>query len=272
MIIKNLSKLFLLVFILIRWQPLVAQQENKDVEVGVIEHLGNTIPLDLTFYNEKNEKVALRDLVNKPTVFTFVYFDCPGLCSPLLDGVSEVIEKSDLELGKDYQIITISFNDNDTPEKAIAKKANFLRNHSKSRAFAWIYLTGDSANIYKMVNAAGFKFKRAGNDFIHPAVITICSPSGKITRYLYGIHFLPLDFKLAIIEAQKGLSRPTVNRVMEYCFTYDPEGKKYTIAITKITATLIIFFAIIFLIIMIFVTNKKRKQTKNERPSQDKKE
>jgi protein SCO1 len=237
-----------------------AQKDEKVVEVGVIEHLGDTIPLDLTFINEKGEKVVLRDLINKPTVLTFVYFDCPGLCSPLLEGVSDVIERTDLELGKDYQVITISFNYNDTPEKARQKKMNFLRTHSKSRSFAWMFLTGDSANIYPIVNKVGFKFKRAGNDFIHPACITILSPSAKITRYLYGLRFLPFDFKMAIVEAQKGLARPTINKVLEFCFNYDPEGKKYALAVTKVTATLIIFFAVVFFVILIIFTRRKRKK------------
>jgi protein SCO1 len=272
MIRKSSTNFLLALLFLFYFSPSSGQQNNTDVEIGVIEHLGENIPLDLSFFNEKNQKVVLRDLVNKPTVFTFVYFDCPGLCSPLLDGVSDVIEKSDLELGKDYQVITISFNYNDTPERAREKKVNFLRKHSKAHAFAWMFLTGDSANIYKMVNQVGFKFKRAGNDFIHPACIMVTSPSGKITRYLYGVHFLPIDFKMAIIEAQKGLARPTINRVMEYCFSYDPQGKKYTLAITKISATLIIFFALVFLSILLVMTSKKRKKNKIEQHLTEKKE
>ena len=97
-----------------------------------------------------------------------------------------------------------------------------------------MYLTGDSSNIYKIVNAVGFKFKRAGLDFIHPAAIMVVSPKGKITRYLYGISFLPIDLKMAIIESQKGLSRPTVSKILTYCFAYDPQGRKYKLEVTKI--------------------------------------
>jgi protein SCO1/2 len=97
-------------------QSLFSQASDSTVEVGIIEHLGDTIPLNLSFQNEKDSTVFLRDLINKPTILSFVYLDCPGICSPLLDGISDVIEKIDLQLGTDYEVITLSFEYNDTPE------------------------------------------------------------------------------------------------------------------------------------------------------------
>jgi protein SCO1 len=233
--------------------------DNDSVEVGIVEHLDSTIPLDIAFHNEKDSMVHLRDLVNKPTVFSFVYFDCPGLCSPLLNGISEVVEQTDMELGKEYQIITISFNYKDSPEKAKIKKRNFLNKHSKQHAGSWIYLTGDSASIYEICNAVGFKFKRAGLDYIHAAAIVVVSPKGKITRYLYGISFLPVDLKMAIIESQKGLSRPTINQVLSFCYAYDPAGKRYVLDVMKITGTLILFVIILFAATL-FIKSKLKKQ------------
>jgi protein SCO1 len=237
---------------------------SDKVEVGIMEHLGDTIPLDLTFKNEKNEPVTLRSLIHRPTVLTFVYFDCPSICSPLLDGVSSVIEQTDMELGKDYQVITVSFNYRDTPEKASQKKDLFLRKHSKSHAANWLYLTGDSTSIYKLSDAVGFKFKKAGLDFIHPAAIMVLSPKGKITRYLYGITFLPFDLKMAVVEAQKGLSRPTINRVLEFCFAYDQAGKRYALDITKIAGILILFILLLFGGVMFLRRKKQPVQLKNE--------
>lgn len=234
--------------------------KEEEPGIGVVEHLGETLPPNISFINEKNEPVKLKDVINKPTILTLVYFDCPGLCSPLLDGVSDVIETMGMELGKDYQVVTVSFNYNDTPEKARSKKQTFLRRHSKSHARDWIYLTGDSANIYSLVNAVGFNFKRTGNDFIHPAVVTIISPRSKITRYLYGVHFVPFDVKMAIIEAQKGLARPTINQVLEFCFSYDPAGRKYTLQVTKIAGTIILFFSLSLLIYLLVKNRKKQKR------------
>lgn len=240
----------------------LSSQSLISPEVGVEEHLDSVLPAGLTFTNEQNQEVKLLSLINKPTILTLVYFDCPGLCSPLLDGVSEVVEKMGMELGKDYQIITVSFNYKDTPEKAIRKKETFLKKHSKNHSKDWFYLTGDSANIISLVNAVGFRYKVQGNDFIHPGVITIVSPKGKITRYLYGVNFLPFDVKMAIIEAGKEQSRPTINRLLQFCFSYDPEGRRYTLAVTKISATIIIFLAVVLFLVLII--RSKRKKVTND--------
>jgi len=238
------------------------QTGPDDIRVGIQEHLDSIIPLDLTFTNEQGQPVQLKDIIKKPTILTLVYFDCPGICPQLLSGVSDAAEKIGMQLGKDYQIVTVSFNYDDTPAKAIERKANFLGPHVKPYASEWHYLTGDSANIYTLTNAVGYKFTRAGNDFIHPSCIMILSPSGKITRYLYGTSFLPFDVKMALVESQKGLSRPTINRVYEYCFSYDPEGRRYTLQVTKISATIIIFLAVVLFLILILRGAGKRNRTR----------
>jgi protein SCO1/2 len=258
---KSNQLLFVLLLFIQPFSHLVSAQTIGNSDVGVFEHLGQTIPLSLKFVNEKDSLVSLQSLVNKPTVLSFVYFDCPGLCSPLLDGISEAIDKSDLQLGKDYQVITVSFNIHDTPEKARQKKKTFLGRHSKSHAASWIYLTGDSTNIYKLSDAVGFKFKRVGNDFIHPAVIMVLSPKGVITRYLYGVRFPALDYKLAILEARKGLSRSTVNRVLTFCYAYDPNGKKYVLSITKVAGASVALLFLIIILGFVWVVRRNRKNT-----------
>jgi protein SCO1/2 len=227
-------------------------------DVPIIEHLGDFIPQNLKFTNEKDQLVSLTCLIDKPTVLSLVYFDCPGLCSPLLDGVSQAIEKSNLELGKDYQVITVSFNYRDTQEKAKQKKETFLRRHSKSHSAYWIYLTGDSTNIYNLCNAVGFKFKRQGLNFIHPAAIMIHSPKGKLTRYLYGISFIPFDFKMSIMEAERGVSLPTLNRALEYGFTNHHTVMPYTLRITKLVGTLLLFTLLLSVIVLILKGRKKK--------------
>jgi protein SCO1/2 len=250
---------FLVVFLFM--QPLIAQNEESQPEVSIREQLGTIIPLDLKFINEQGQSVSLKEIINKPTILTPVYFDCPGICPRLLSGVSDVIEKTDMTLGREFQVVTFSFNENDTPEHAVEKKKTFLRKKSLPYEKDWIYLTGDSLTIHTLTNALGYYYQRAGNDFMHPAGIIILSPEGKITRYLYGTSFLPFDVKMAIVEAQKGQPRPTINRVLEYCFTYDPEGRKYTLQVTKISATIIIFFAVILFIYLII--RSRRKKTKD---------
>lgn len=243
--------------------PIVAEKEasDKPIEIGIVEHLDETIPLDLTFYTTENDTVTLRELVDKPTVFSFVYFDCPGLCSPLMSGISDVVGKMDMEIGEEYQVITISFNTKDTPEKAKIKKENFVQTISNGREDAWMYLTGEQENITAITEAIGFKYKPQGLDFAHPSAIILVSPKGKITRYLYGLTYLPFDLKMAVIESQQGLSRPTINKVLEYCFAYNPSSQTYVLNITQIVGTIILFLIVIGLSVLLILG--RRKTVKN---------
>lgn len=244
----------------------IAQVDTTE-QVGVYEHLGAQIPLDLTFLNDKSEKVTLKQLIDKPTILSFVYFDCPGLCSPLLEGVGTVIQKTkeDMVLGKDYQVITISFNFRDTPDKAKVKKDRFVERYSKGLGDGWQFLTTDSATIFKITDATGFKVKAVGMDFIHPSAIIAVSPTGQITRYLYGLTFLPVDFKMAVTEAAKEQPRTSIQKIMAVCYTYDPENRRFALDVTKITGTLIIFFLLVFIVVYLLKPkSKKNKLNKNE--------
>lgn len=249
-------KKIIILFLFVGCSLLSYSQFSK--EVGIDEHLGDTIPLNVTFTNEQNQSVTVGSLINKPTILSFVYFDCPGICTTLQEGISDLIERSDLVLGKDYDIITISFNYRDNTEKALQKKANFITKLSKEQAAHWNYLTGDSASINKMLTSAGYKLKIAGLDFIHPSAIIMLSPKGKITRYLYGLTFLPFDLKMSVIEAQKGISQPTINKVLQFCYSYEPEGRRYTLEITKL-AGVFTLIVVITLFIVLMVRRKKKE-------------
>jgi len=238
---------------------------NKEVEIGIVEKLGQTIPLDLKFINEKNDTITLGSLIKKPTVLSFVYFDCPGLCSPLLDGIADVVSKTELVLGKDYDIITISFNTKDTPEKAVQKKLNFVSKIKEDQRGSWTYLTGELPNIQKITEAVGFRYKPTGEDFAHPSTIIILSPEGKITRYLYGITYLPFELKMAIVEAQKGQAQPTSNKIFDYCFAYDPQSKTYTLQFTRLLGSFVLVLGLFF-VLYLYVSSKRKssKAAKND--------
>jgi protein SCO1/2 len=193
-----------------------------------------------------------------------VYFTCPGICSPLLDGIADVIGKTDLDLGKDYQVLTVSFNEKETYELAKSKKENYVKQVKKDiDESQWLWMVGDSTNIARLTQSLGYRFQRDGDDFIHAAAIMVLSPQGKITRYLYGTYFLPFDLKMALVEAQAGKSGPTINKFLNYCFSYDPEGKKYIFNVTKVSGTLIIVFALMFLTFLIFSKKKRVHPKKN---------
>ena len=234
---------------------------NDDVEIGVVEHLDDFLPDSISLINENGEQVWLADVIDKPTVINFVYYRCPGICSPLMEAVAGVMDKSDLVPGVDYQVLTISFDPTETIDLGIRKKSNYLNlmsNKVEEAKKGWLFFTSDSASIAKATNATGFKYKRTGNDYLHAASLTLVSKDGKITRYLNGLYFLPFEWKMAIVEASKGQSGPTLNKVLRFCYSYDPVGQTYVMNVTKISGTLILFFAVIFLLVLIF-KSKKRK-------------
>lgn len=220
-------------------------------EVGVNEQLGKYIPLNLKFARETGDSVELGQLVNKPTIFLFVYFDCTELCIPLMEGVSDAIKRTDLQLGKDYQVITISLDPRDTPAKAKQSKETFTKSFTTEQASGWTFLTTDSATVFKMIHSVGYNIKAVGMEFIHPAAIVVVSPKGMVTRYLYGLTFLPFDFKMSISEASKELPRPTIQKLLLYCYSYDPAGKRYALEITKLSGIMIGFFILLFLTVLI---------------------
>jgi protein SCO1/2 len=192
-----------------------------------------------------------------------VYYQCPGLCSPLLEGVADVIGSADIKPGVDYQIFTISFNPEEKTRLAKEKKQNYLKlvKGSADLENGWKFFTGDSANINRLLNSIGYKIKKEGKEYIHPGAIVVVSPGGKITRYLHGTYFLPFDLKMAVVEASQGKSGPTINKVLKFCFSYDPEGKKYVLNVTKISGGIILTFAALFLLTLIFKSRKNRKPT-----------
>jgi protein SCO1/2 len=237
--------------------PVFAQFTEENELVGIFEKLDTIIPADVEFYTEAGDLVPLHDLIDKPTVLVPVYYTCPGICSPLLDGVADVISKMDLELGKDYQVITVSFSPDETPALAREKKVNYIKQVKKEiDESAWLWLTGDSTNIYTLTNSLGYHFIKQGVDYIHAAAIIAVSPDAKVTRYLYGTYFLPFDLKMAVVEASEGRSGPTINKVLRYCFSYDPQEKSYVFNITKVTATIILLFVAIFFIYLLFSKRK----------------
>lgn len=234
-------------------------EQAQDPEIGIVERLDEYLPKDIYVMGEDSQKVLLTDLIDKPTVINWVYYRCPGICSPLMEGLADVMDKSDLVAGKDYQVLTISFAPNETIDLGIRKKNSYLNlvNKKAEIASGWHFFVSDSASITKGTNATGFKYKKQGNDYIHAASVAVVSPDGKITRYLNGLYFLPFEFKMAIIEAGKGQSSPTINKILQFCYSYDPEGQTYVLNVTKIAGTLILFIALILFLFLIFKPKKK---------------
>lgn len=230
-------------------------------EVGINEKLGSTIPLDLELKGEDGKPVTLRQLIDKPTILTLNYFRCAGICTPQLGGVAEVLNRTKAEPGKDFQVLTVSFDERDEPEVAAQKRTNYLA--EINRPFppaAWRFLTGPGATTKALADSVGFRFKRVNDDFVHAAAIIFISPKGEITRYMYGVSYLPADLQLAAQEAARGEAQPTINKFLKFCFSYDPAGRRYVLNTTSISAVIIILAALVFGVVLV----RRGRQTKSE--------
>jgi len=243
----------------------VASAENeKEQEVGITEHLDEYIPSDIILTDHNGKIVNLKQLIDKPTVLCFVYYRCPGICSPLMNGLAETIANTGLALGKDYQAITISFDSRETYDLGQKKRNTYLKKIKGQDGSGWTFMTGDSANIAKATNALGFGFKFVNNEFMHEGALIMISPEGKITRYLKGISFQPFEFKLAVYEASQGKSAPTLIKVLQYCYSYDRKAERYSLEVTRIAATLIIIFGVSLLTYLLIRGRRKKTKSVNQ--------
>jgi protein SCO1 len=219
-------------------QPAVAGGPSG---AGIDEKLGEFVPGELVFLDESGDSIQLGKIIDRPTIVTLVYYNCPSVCRPLLNEVSDMLGKLlDLKMtpGDDYRVITISFDEFDGPEGSARLKKEYLSMLPDGfPAEAWTFLTADAAKIQKFTESVGFEFQRTGDDFAHPTTLVMLSPKGKITRYLYGAEYLPLDLKMAIYEASDGHVGPTIARMLKFCFSYDPDGRKYVLNLTRIIGT-----------------------------------
>jgi protein SCO1/2 len=229
-----------------------------DESIGIDERLGETIPLDLTFNDEEGEPVRLGDLVNKPTVLTLVYFRCPSICSPLMNEVARTVDKLEgLDPGRDFNLITISFDSSEGPDLAAIGKDNLLgRMEKEVPEDAWRFLTGDKENITAITRAAGFRYRKEKQDFVHAATVIFLTNEGKIVRYLGGLKLLPADVKLALLDAAEGTPRTLMQRIQKICYAYDPVGKTYVLQINRI----ILFFTLAVLAIFLAFLLLRRKR------------
>jgi protein SCO1 len=248
-------------------------QEPKTL-IGIDEKLGQNIPLDLSFYDEDANMVTLKEVIGgKPTLLLLVFYECQGICTPLLNGVAEVVRRApELRLGEDFRIITISFDPEDTPAVARGKRENYLKLIDRPvDPGAWRFLTGNQETIDKVCDAVGFRYVKQDGAFVHVGVITVLSPEGRIARYLDAgnmvgnvIPFLPFEIQMALSEASNGQVGSTVHKVLQLCFQYDPEGKRYALNITRMIMVIILLFAGMLLLYVTMFSKIKPEQSEAE--------
>ena len=261
-----LFKSLILLLILIYSANATTEEKPEEQKIGVYENLGSIIPLETTFTDEYGKTKTLKEFINKkPTILTLNYYSCTALCSPLLAGVSDVLNRMQLKPYIDYNVLTISIEPKDTPQTALDKKKSHLNTITiPFPPQTWSFLSGDQKNIDKISNAVGFKYQKRERDgvvdYLHPGLIIVLSPNGKIARYLNGVRFLPFDLKLAVLEASEERSGPTIANTLLYCFAYDAKSKTYIFQAEKIIGLFILLIISIFFIYLVKTGRKKEKK------------
>ena len=246
-------------------------------EIGFDQNLDQRVPLDVAFRDEQGATVRLGDYFGKrPVVLVFAYFDCPMLCTQVINGLSSALGVLSLKPGQDFEIVTVSFNPADTPASARAKKAMYLERYRRDGAAeSWHFLTGDPPSIERLTKAAGFRYvwDEATKQFAHPSGIIVLTPDGRLARYLFGIEYGPRDLRFALVEASAGKVGTRVDSLLLYCYHYDPMTGRYGLAIMRAVrmagaATVLALAA--FIVVM--VRRERQPRTKNREPRTENRE
>jgi protein SCO1/2 len=202
--------------------------------IDVEEKLSAMLPLDVPLVDETGKAVTFGDYfkADRPVVLMFAYYQCPMLCNLVMNGVVQSIDSLSLSMGKDFQIVTVSIKPSETPQLAAAKKTNYMESLNRPADDpGWAFLTAPEESSKRLADAAGFRYYYDADrgEYAHPAVVILVSPEGKLTRYLYGIQIEEKDMKLALVEASNGKVGSTLDKLILYCYHYDPESKGYVV-------------------------------------------
>lgn len=208
-------------------------------DVGVLEHLDGQIPMDAVFRDQNGKMLRFGDLFDgkRPVVLTLAYHTCPTVCSLVLSQTVESLKLVPWTVGKEYSAITLSFDPRETLERTAAKRNDIVKSYGRPEAEqGWTFLYGNDANIHRVTDAVGFKYHYVEREqqFAHPTVILILKPNGQVARYLYGLEYSPKDVRLGLLEASNGRSISTVDKVLLYCYHYDPNGGRYVLVATRV--------------------------------------
>jgi protein SCO1/2 len=238
-------------------------------EIGFDQNLDQPVPLDTTFRDESGRVVRLAEYFGKrPVVLIFAYYDCPMLCTQVISGLASALSVLSLQPGRDFEIVTVSFDPRDTPESAASKKTHFIERYQRpGAAEAWHFLTGDEPSIRALTKAAGFRYvwDAPTKQFAHPSGVIVLTPDGRLARYLFGIEYGPRDLRFALVEASEGKVGNPADALLLYCYHYDPMTGRYGFVIMRALrlAGLATVFALgAFIIVMV----RREKRSRNQAP------
>jgi protein SCO1 len=240
--------------------------------VGIDQRLNAQVPLDLPFNDEKGSAVTLQKYFNqgKPVILSLVYFNCPMLCPEVLSGMTHTLRLVKFDMGKDYEVLTVSFDPKDTPKSAADEKEEQLRALGKpGAAQGWHFLTGSEDSIQKLTRAVGFRYKwdASSHQFNHATAIMILTPEGKVSKYFYGVEYKPADMRFGLIQASNHRIGSVVDEVLLFCCQYNPTTGKYDLLVSRLLSvagaiTVLVLGSFLFVMFRIGKpgSNKKRSQ------------
>ena len=227
-------------------------------EIGFDQNLDQYVPLDVPFRDESGRTVRLADYFgSRPVVLVFAYYDCPMLCTQVINGLSTALNILSLAPGKDFEIVTVSFNPRDTPATASAKKAVYLERYTRDGAAqAWHFLSGDQPSIDRLTKAAGFRYvwDAETKQFAHPTGVIVLTADGRLSRYLFGIEYGPRDLRYALVEASAGSVGNAADTLLLYCYHYDPMTGRYGFVVmraVRIAGAATVLALVSFIIVMV---------------------
>ncbi len=209
-----------------------AKQDKILREIGIDQHLGAQVPLDLVFRDEHGQEVPLRKYFgSKPVILALVYYECPMLCTLTLNGLEKALKILTFNVGEQFEVLTVSFNPRETPALAAAKKQTYIEQYGRpGAADGWHFLTGDPHAITELTKAVGFRYvwDEEQKQYAHATGLTLLTADGHISRYFFGVEFAPKDMRLGLIEASGNKIGTPVDQLLLYCFHYDPITGKYS--------------------------------------------
>jgi protein SCO1 len=223
-------------------------------EIGYDQRLGERLPLEARFRDETGREVRLGDYFGqRPVILNLVYFECPMLCTLTLNGLVGALDTLSFDVGREFEVVTVSFDARETSALAAAKKAAYLKRYRRpGAAEGWHFLTGDLDQIQALTRAVGFRYAwdARQQQFAHPAGILVATPRGVISHYLYGIEYTPKDLKFAVVEASNHKVGTPLDKVALYCYRYDPTTGKYGAAVMRLlrvagALTVLAFFSFV---------------------------
>ena len=226
--------------------------------VGIEQHLDAQVPADLAFVDDEGHLVKLGDYYGKkPLILNLVYYNCPMLCGETLAGLTAAMKMVKFDLGNQFEVLTVSFNPQETPQLAAEKKKDYVKRYGRpSAALGWHFLTGSPDAINALTKAVGFQYQydAAKNQYAHATAIMVLTPQGRISRYFYGVEFPPKDLRMGLVEASEGKIGNAVDQVLLYCYHYDPAVGKYGAVVSnmlKLGGALTILFVGALILILI---------------------